>query len=110
MSFYNNGDTYFENLSGKTIIENYVGDYQKGEPAVGFSEILKVLQKNKSKIRANLSDTSFIRTLEREYQKSLDVLLPIKDRLAKTDWLIDQIVYKLYGLTEEEIAIVEGKQ
>ncbi len=30
-------------------------------------------------------------------------------RIAATDWLIDYIVYKLYGLTEEEIAIVEGK-
>ena len=29
-------------------------------------------------------------------------------RIEATDWLIDQIVYKLYGLTEEEIAIVEG--
>ena len=23
-------------------------------------------------------------------------------------WLIDQVVYRLYGLTEEEIRIVEG--
>ena len=30
-------------------------------------------------------------------------------RLARTDWLIDQIVYKLYGLTDKEIAIVEGR-
>ncbi len=30
-------------------------------------------------------------------------------RLAATDWLIDQIVYALYGLTEEEIEIVEGR-
>ncbi|TEU19049.1 MAG: hypothetical protein E3J21_04680 [Anaerolineales bacterium] len=29
--------------------------------------------------------------------------------IEATDWLIDQIVYKLYGLTEEEIAIVEGR-
>ena len=28
--------------------------------------------------------------------------------LAATDWLIDRIVYQLYGLTEEEINIVEG--
>jgi len=27
--------------------------------------------------------------------------------IGSTDWLIDQIVYKLYGLTDEEIAIVE---
>ncbi len=31
-------------------------------------------------------------------------------RIAATDWLIDQIVYKLYDLVEEEIAIVEGKR
>jgi hypothetical protein len=29
-------------------------------------------------------------------------------RIERTDWLIDQIVYQLYGLTEEEIAIVEA--
>jgi len=33
----------------------------------------------------------------------------LKEKLSKTHWLIDQIVYKLYGLTEEEIKIVEGK-
>jgi hypothetical protein len=27
-------------------------------------------------------------------------------RIAATDWLSDQVVYELYGLTEEEIAIV----
>ena len=31
-------------------------------------------------------------------------------RIEATDWLIDQIVYKLYGLTKEEIAIVEGRE
>ena len=31
------------------------------------------------------------------------------ERIAHTDRLIDQIVYKLYGLTDEEIAIVEGR-
>jgi hypothetical protein len=32
----------------------------------------------------------------------------LKEKPCKTDWLIDQIVYKLYGLTDEEIKIVEG--
>ncbi|MGA9098380.1 MAG: hypothetical protein WB392_05550 [Methanotrichaceae archaeon] len=36
-------------------------------------------------------------------------LTPLRDRIEKTDRLIDQIVYRLYGLTEEEIGIVEGK-
>jgi len=29
-------------------------------------------------------------------------------RIEATDRLLDQIVYKLYGLTEEEIKVVEG--
>jgi len=62
------------------------------------------------RIRANLSDVAFVRMLECEYEKSLETLLPIKEQLAKTDRLIDQIVYKLYGLTEAEIDIVEGKR
>jgi len=33
----------------------------------------------------------------------------IKREIQLTDKLIDQIVYMLYGLTEEEIAIVEGR-
>jgi hypothetical protein len=35
-------------------------------------------------------------------------LLPLKARLAATDRLIDRVVYRLYGLTEEEVARVEG--
>lgn len=31
----------------------------------------------------------------------------LDEKIEKTDELIDQIVYELYGLTEEEIEIVE---
>jgi len=31
-------------------------------------------------------------------------------RIQRTDWLIDQVVYQLYDLTEEEIGVVEGRQ
>ena len=41
----------------------------------------------------------------REYQPRYPALA---GRLAQTDVLIDQVVYRLYGLTEEEIGIVEG--
>jgi hypothetical protein len=34
--------------------------------------------------------------------------LLLKEILSKNGWLIDQIVYKLYGLTAEEIKIVES--
>ncbi|VUT27720.1 MAG: hypothetical protein SYNGOMJ08_00270 [Candidatus Syntrophoarchaeum sp. GoM_oil] len=35
-------------------------------------------------------------------------LSPVIERIEKTDWLIDQVVYRLYGLSEEEIGVVEG--
>ncbi|MGA9350772.1 MAG: TaqI-like C-terminal specificity domain-containing protein [Anaerolineae bacterium] len=36
-------------------------------------------------------------------------LTEVRRKIRLTDDLIDQIVYRLYGLTEEEIAIVEGR-
>jgi len=48
--------------------------------------------------------------LAQEYEVSLEKLLPLKARLAATDRLIDLIVYRLYGLTEEEVAVVENKR
>ena len=32
----------------------------------------------------------------------------IKEKIEKTDKKIDQEIYKLYGLNEEEIKIIEG--
>jgi hypothetical protein len=37
-----------------------------------------------------------------------EVLLPLEAQIVFTDQLIDQSVYRLYGLTPEEIEIVEG--
>ena len=44
----------------------------------------------------------------RNLSKAKEKLQPILEKIDDTDRLIDQIVYRLYGLTEEEIAIVEG--
>jgi len=51
----------------------------------------------------------FLPQLRAEYEQSLAALRPIKTRLARTDALIDQIVYQLYGLTIEEVMVVEGR-
>jgi hypothetical protein len=47
--------------------------------------------------------------IKRTYEEGLQRVLPLKERLARTDRLIDQVVYRLYGLTEEEIGVVEGR-
>jgi len=47
--------------------------------------------------------------LVRVYRSYRPRYTELSGRLAATDALIDQVVYRLYGLSEEEVAIVEGK-
>ncbi len=96
-------------LTGKSRIRNYLGDYQKGEDPLSLQELLDILRKNARRLKVDPSARKFQEALAREYQTSLDQLVPVKKRLAATDRLIDLVVYRLYGLTEEEIAIVEGR-
>lgn len=100
------GRAGIEALTGKDRIKNYIGDYQKDQPELPFEEFWQILLKNKNRISKVLSP-SFRSDVEKYYSESLSKLLPLKSRLAKTDTLIDQIVYKLYGLTEDEIQIIE---
>lgn len=100
------GNTGIEALTGKTKLRNYLGDYQKDEEALSFDELWAILRKNKTRIARNLSP-SFMQEVKRAYAESLSALLPIKEKIRLTDGLIDQIVYRLYGLTEEEVRIVE---
>src|SRR6266487_3515444 len=96
-------------LTGKARIADYPGDYQKGESPLAFEDLLDILRKNKGRLGVSLSDAGLVDRVRKEYEESLERILPLKDRLAKTDALIDQVVYRLYGLTEEEIKVVEGK-
>jgi hypothetical protein len=96
-------------LTGKARIADYPGDYQKGESPLAFEGLLDILQKNKGRLGVSLSDTGLVERVRKEYEGSLGRVLPLKERLKKTDTLIDQVVYRLYGLTEEEIREVEGR-
>jgi hypothetical protein len=104
------GNTDADVLTGKSQIKNYIGDYQKGEEHFSFKDFWKILEKNKTKIQANLKSRELYENMESEYEKSLSKLLPLKEKLRKTDWLIDQVVYKLYGLSDKAIEIVEGRK
>ncbi|MEI7900988.1 MAG: TaqI-like C-terminal specificity domain-containing protein, partial [bacterium] len=55
--------------------------------------------------RLNASDEESIRA---RFQKAKAAIVPLETQIAFTDRLIDQIVYRLYSLTPEEIGIVEG--
>ncbi len=95
-------------LSSKTTLFEYAGDYQKGTLVKPLDEMQGVLRKNRK--RCLLYEDSFkqaLRELEVEYEQSKACLEPLKRQLKATDGIIDQIVYRLYGLTEEERALVE---
>jgi hypothetical protein len=89
-----------DDLSPKTKIQSYY-DYD-------FNDFYAVLKKNKNKLSINPSSREKSELLKDEFLKSVGKLEPLREKIKQTDRLIDKIVYELYGLTEEEIWIVEG--
>ncbi len=89
-----------EGLSPKTKIQSYY-DY-------GWDEFYAVLKKNRKRLAINPSAREKAELLKDEFGKSMAKLGPLRDQIERTDRLIDAVVYRLYGLNEEEIRIVEG--
>ena len=89
-----------DDLRGKT----YVRAYHERT----FDKLLATLKKNRRRIQPDLDRRDPVETLRAEWETSTGKLRPLLVRLAATDRLIDLIVYRLYGLTEEEVAVVEG--
>ncbi len=46
-------------------------------------------------------------TIEEAFDGTMSKLTPLFDGIRGANGLIDQIVYRLYGLTEEEVKMVE---
>ena len=90
-----------DDLTPKTKLQSYYEhDYE------GF---LAVLKKNRKKLAIDPARREPAETLKAEFEGSVGKLAPLRERIERTDGLIDAIVYRLYGLTDEEIAIVEGR-
>jgi len=89
-----------EDLTPKTKLQSY---YEHD-----YESFLAVLKKNKNKLAVDPSRREPGEALKAEFDGSMNKLLPLMERIRKTDDLIDMVVYRLYGLTEEEIKIVEG--
>jgi len=89
-----------EDLTLKTKLQSYYEhDYE------GF---LAVLKKNRKKLAI---DPARREPWPRaEFEGSMGKLPPLRERVEGTDGLIDAIVYRLHGLMDDEIAIVEGRE
>ncbi|MBE2223690.1 MAG: Eco57I restriction-modification methylase domain-containing protein, partial [Anaerolineae bacterium] len=61
-------------------------------------------------VKALAGSVSGLSKVVQVYRDHASGVAAFEQRLTSTDHLIDQIVYKLYGLTAAEIAIVEGRQ
>ncbi len=75
-----------------------------------WAEMRRVLDRNRRKItKVNVKGREASDQIREEWQASVEKLRPLLARIAATDRLIDLIVYRLYGLTEEEVKAVEGE-
>lgn len=99
-----------DELSGKTIVRAY------DEEARGLERLLDVIERNHpAKTRMDVSAPEEYRManparvrISEGYEMSMATLRPIHEQISLTDRLIDLIVYRFYGLTPAEIALVEG--
>ena len=90
-----------DTLKNKTKIQGYFN--------LSFEALLEILKRNRRSIAVDPSSRSFQESLNREFTASLAKLNPLLTRIQGTDTLIDLVVYQLYGLTDEEIVVVEGE-
>ena len=74
-----------------------------------WSELQRALSQNRGKMTRDVEGREAQGKIKREFEDSMAKLKPLLARIEATDRLIDLIVYRLYGLTEEEIAVVEGQ-
>ena len=74
-----------------------------------LEELLEILKENRKILKINPANKQFFDPLKDAFEKSLTKLSPLKNNIATTDRLIDLIVYRLYGLTDEEVKLVEGE-
>lgn len=89
-----------DDLTNKTKIKNY--------HELSWEDFLEVLKEKRRRIdKVDITRREPQEQIKREFEDSLSKLNPLLSRIRDTDNLIDQIVYKLYGLTEEETQVIE---
>ena len=73
----------------------------------------RILKRNQRKVPKVDLDASrnepAAQKIRQAWETSMEALRPLLKDIEATDRLIDRIVYQLYGLTEEEVGVVEGR-
>ncbi|MEE9236650.1 MAG: N-6 DNA methylase [Thermoplasmata archaeon] len=91
----------FNEWSGKTKLQ----DFASGT----LEELVEVLKSNEDKSQLQphkrIED---LRVLRQNFDATMSEIRPLAERIEIVELLIDLLVYRLYGLTFEEVAIIEG--
>ena len=79
-----------------------------------WAEMQRILKRNQRKLPTVDLDVDAYRNepaqkIRQAWETSLETLRPLLKDIKATDRLIYRIVYQLYGLTEEEVGVVEGR-
>lgn len=93
--FHRTCERKFENL----ILNKKLQDWYN----LSYADFIKEISKQKIKLTLS-EEAEWAEYFDQEKRKALEM----QSKIADTDKEIDQMVYALYGLTEEEIGIVEG--
>jgi hypothetical protein len=97
----------FHNIDSRTLNpKTKLDEFWKLEALDLFAHLHKNARRlEEQKVRLSEKDEDKIRS---RFVMAKETLLPLETQIAFTDQLIDQIVYRLYGLTDEEIVLVES--
>jgi len=70
---------------------------------LSFDDFLNEVKKKKVDVKSREN----YQILKQEFENSIKVVNPLLQQIKETDKEIDKMVYKLYGLTQDEIKIIE---
>ncbi|MBY0539941.1 MAG: N-6 DNA methylase [Campylobacterales bacterium] len=97
-----------QNFHNELKLEKLTNKLQKFEE-LEFDDFIKEYTKSKKiKFADKLEERNFKNEWKALFENDKKEVLGIQNQINITDKEIDQIVYKLYNLTEDEIKIVEG--
>ena len=85
----------FENLNSNKKLQDWYN--------LSYADFIKELSKQKIKLTRS-EEAEWAEYFDQEKSKALE----IQSKIERTDKEIDQMVYELYGLNEEEIGIIEN--
>jgi hypothetical protein len=74
-----------------------------------WPEMQRALTQNRRRMGRDVEGREAQARIKHEFEDSMAKLVPLLARIEATDRLIDRIVYRLYGLTDEEVEVVEGQ-